>query len=159
MKLVLAVAASFGIVSQNANYFMGRLALRCLRGPATSPYPKPDEFSWYTSTLSHLRFHLIWYYPVRCACAFQSISVTARLHPQVPIILHGRLHCESHKLDGPPTSVTWLQLLRKQTNTGAATILIAETLIHARTNKRTLQTCTISLDLLTFPAPEAGDFV
>jgi len=83
--LVNTVAVSFGICSQNANYFMGHEALlRCLREPAGSPCPKPDEFSSYTSTLFFLRFLLIWYYPVRYACAFQAISVVARLHPQSP---------------------------------------------------------------------------
>jgi hypothetical protein len=35
---------------------------------------------------------------------------------KVPIILHDNLQRESHKPYGPPTSVTWLQLLHKQTN-------------------------------------------
>jgi hypothetical protein len=36
----------------------------------------------------------------------------------VPIILHDNLQRGSHKPYGPPTSVTWLQLLRKQNNSG-----------------------------------------
>jgi hypothetical protein len=34
-----------------------------------------------------------------------------------------------------------------------------DTLIYAHTASRTLPTCDISLDTLTLPAPEAGDFV
>jgi hypothetical protein len=52
------------------------------------------------------------------------------------------------------SSVTWLQLLRKQANTGTSTALTAET--HWST--RTLPT-DISLHSLTLPASEAGDFV
>jgi len=42
-----------------------------------------------------------------------------------PSFLHDNLQRESHKLCGSPTLVTWLQLLRKQTNTGTSTALIA----------------------------------
>jgi hypothetical protein len=38
----------------------------------------------------------------------------------------------SHKAYGPPASVTWLQLLRKQTNIGVSTALTAETLWSTR---------------------------
>jgi hypothetical protein len=43
---------------------------------------------------------------------------------KVPVILHDDLQRESY---GPPTSVTWLQLLRKRMNTGTSTALTAET--------------------------------
>jgi len=45
----------------------------------------------------------------------------------VPAILHDNLQRESHKTYEPPTSVTRLQLLRKQTNTGTSTALTAKT--------------------------------
>jgi len=45
----------------------------------------------------------------------------------VPAILHENLQREAHKSYGPPASVTWLQLLRKQTNTDTSTALNAET--------------------------------
>jgi hypothetical protein len=48
-----------------------------------------------------------------------------------PVSLHDNLQRESHKLYGPPTTITWLQLPRKQTNTGTSTALTAETLIYA----------------------------
>jgi hypothetical protein len=61
----------------------------------------------------------------------------AGIHPQcytwqayihnVPVILYDNFQCESHKHYVPPTIVTWLQLLRKQTNTGTSTALTAET--------------------------------
>jgi len=46
---------------------------------------------------------------------------------KVPVILHDNLQRESHKPYGPPTSVTLLQPLCKQTNTGTSTALTAET--------------------------------
>ena len=66
---------------------------------------------------------------------------------KVHVILHDNLQRESHKPHVPPTSDTWLLLLRKQTNTGDSTAVTAE--IH----------CDISLGSLTVHAPEAGDFV
>jgi hypothetical protein len=55
--------------------------------------------------------------------------------------------------------VTWVQLLRKQKNTGTTMAVITETLIYAHTTSRTHLTCDISLGSLTLRAPEAGDFV
>jgi hypothetical protein len=52
------------------------------------------------------------------------------LHPcihKVHVILPHNLQSESHKLYDAPISVTWLQLLRKQTNTGISTAQTAET--------------------------------
>jgi len=46
------------------------------------------------------------------------------------------LQHESAESYGLPTSVTWLQLLRKQTNTGTSTSLIAETHWSTRTRRR-----------------------
>jgi len=37
-----------------------------------------------------------------------------------PVILHGNPQRESHKPHDPPTLVTWLNLLRKQTKTGTS---------------------------------------
>ena len=45
---------------------------------------------------------------------------------KVPVILHNFLQHKSHKPYGSPTSVTWLQLMRKQNNTGSFTAVIAE---------------------------------
>ena len=50
-----------------------------------------------------------------------------------PVILHDSVQCESLKPHGPPASVTWLQLLRKQTNTGTSTALTVETPILSHT--------------------------
>ena len=55
---------------------------------------------------------------------------------KVPIVFRDNLLHESHKPYGPSTSVTRLQLLRKQTNTGTSTTLTAET--HWRTRTRLL---------------------
>jgi hypothetical protein len=52
---------------------------------------------------------------------------------QVPIILHENLQHGSHKL---PTSVTWLQILRKQTNTGMSAYVAAGTYWPTRTRLR-----------------------
>ena len=77
---------------------------------------------------------------------------------KVPVILYNNLQCESHKPYVPPTIVTWLQLLRKQTNTGTTTALNAETDLRANYFAH-------SPDLWHNPrlanvsAPEAGDFV
>ena len=48
------------------------------------------------------------------------------------------LQCESHTPYGPPTSVTWLQLLRKRTNTDTSTVLTAETHWSTHTRLRAL---------------------
>jgi len=56
---------------------------------------------------------------------------------EVPIVLHDNLPHESHKPYGPPTSITWLQLLRKQTSTGTP-------LFYAHTTLRTLPTARCS---------------
>jgi hypothetical protein len=68
---------------------------------------------------------------------------------KVPVILHDNLQRESHKPYGPPSSVTWLQLLRKQMNTGTSTA----------PTSRNLTTCDISLGSLKLPSTGAGDFV
>ena len=47
----------------------------------------------------------------------------------------------------------WLQLLRKQANTGTSTP------INAHTISRALPSYDVSLGLLTYPTPEVGDFV
>ena len=73
--------------------------------------------------------------------------------------LHENLQYKSHKLYTPPTSVTWLQLLCKQANTGTSTVLIADTLIYAHTTFNTFQTCDISIGSLTLLVPEVGDFM
>ena len=79
----------------------------------------------------------------------------AGLNPQSPrhfawkLSVHGLTN-----LTPPPTSVTWQQLLRNQTNTGTSTTLSAETHWPTRT-----WLCNISLVSQTLPAPEAGDFV
>jgi hypothetical protein len=76
---------------------------------------------------------------------------------KVPVVLHDNLQREYHQHYGPPTSVTWLHLLRKQTNTGTSTALTAEThWIYAHTISLTLLICDASLGL---PASEAGHFV
>jgi hypothetical protein len=46
---------------------------------------------------------------------------------KVSVILHDSLQRESDKPYGPPTSVTWLQLLRKQANTGTSAAVTTET--------------------------------
>ena len=46
---------------------------------------------------------------------------------EINVILHDKLQRESHKAYGIPASVTFLQLLRKQANTGTYTALMAET--------------------------------
>jgi hypothetical protein len=74
---------------------------------------------------------------------------------KVPVIMHDNLQGQSHKTYSPPTSVTWLVLLRKQSNTGNSTALIAETL----SSTRTLPAHGIILGSLTLPAPEAGEFM
>ena len=73
---------------------------------------------------------------------------------KAPVILHGNLQWESHAPYGPPTSVTWLQLKLKQTNTGVSNSLAAE-----RTWLCALFTCDISQGSPTLHASETGDFV
>jgi hypothetical protein len=75
-------------------------------------------------------------------------------------IFHDNLQYECHKHYVPPSSVSWLQLLRKQTNTGTPTTPeCRNTMIYTHTNSRTLPTCDISLGWPTLPTPKAGDFV
>jgi len=52
---------------------------------------------------------------------------------KVPVILHNKFHRECHNTYGPPTSVTWLQLLCKQTNIGTSNSLTTETHRSTRT--------------------------
>jgi hypothetical protein len=52
---------------------------------------------------------------------------------QVSVILNEKLQCESHKNYGRPASVKWLQIVRKQTNTGISTALTTGTLWSTRT--------------------------
>ena len=74
---------------------------------------------------------------------------------KVPVIMRDNLQGQSQKTYSPPTPVTWLLLLRKQSNTGNSTILTVETL----SSTRTLPAHGIILGLLTLPAPETGDFM
>jgi len=76
-----------------------------------------------------------------------------------PVILLDNLQRESHKPYGPPPSVTWYQLLRKQTNPGTSSADSRNTLTYAHTTSRILQACGISLGSLRLLAFEAGDFV
>jgi hypothetical protein len=87
------------------------------------------------------------------ACSSQTVVWQDYIH-KVPVSLHYNLQHESHKPYCPPTSVTWLQLLCKQTNTGHL-----NTLIYTHMTSRTLPTCDISLGSLMLTAPEAGDLV
>jgi len=68
-----------------------------------------------------------------CNIRTRSIVVITGLPPQSPLSLHDNLQRESHISYLPLTSVTWLQLLRKQTNTGTCVALIAETPWSTRT--------------------------
>jgi len=51
----------------------------------------------------------------------------AGLHPQSPCQFVWKPPAQVWQTCGPPTTVTWLQLLRKQANIGTSTILFAET--------------------------------
>jgi hypothetical protein len=73
--------------------------------------------------------------------------------------VYDSLRLEAHKPHGPPVSVTWLQLLQRQTRTGTTTALTAETRWSTRTRLCALPPCDVSLGSLTLPAPEPGDFV
>lgn len=64
-----------------------------------------------------------------------------------------------HKPYGPPTSATWLQLLRKKMNNGTDTALAAETQRSTRIWLCAHSWLDISLGSLALPASEAGDFV
>jgi len=57
---------------------------------------------------------------------------------KVPVILHDNLQRQSHKPYCPPTSVTWLQLLHKQTNARTSTALSAATHWSTYTRPRAL---------------------
>ena len=57
---------------------------------------------------------------------------------KIRVTLHDNLHRESHKIYGPPTSVTWLQLLCTPANTSASTALTAEKHRSTRTRLRAL---------------------
>jgi len=66
---------------------------------------------------------------------------------------------KSYKPYGPPASVTWLQLLRKQTKTNKSTTLTEKnTLIYEHATWRNLSNCGICLWLLTLNILEVGDF-
>ena len=78
---------------------------------------------------------------------------------KVPVILHDSLERESLKPYSPSTPVKWLQLLRKQTNTGTSIILVAETDWLIDWYTLNLPTWGISLGSVMLPALEAGDFV
>ena len=71
---------------------------------------------------------------------YSKINIKVYVH-RLPFILYDDLQWESLKSYGPQTSITWLQLLRKQTKTDSYTA------------------SEISLDSLKLPAPEVGDFV
>jgi len=55
---------------------------------------------------------------------------------KITVVLQDNFQCESHKPYGPPTSVTWHLLLRKQKNTGKTNALNAETHCSTRTRIR-----------------------
>ena len=79
------------------------------------------------------------------------------LHPQITNHFAWQPSARVSQLYGPPTLVTWLQLLRKQTHSGTLHLPNSiNTLMYARTNSLTLS---ISLGSLTAPALAAGDFV
>ena len=78
----------------------------------------------------------------------------------VRVILNDKLQCESHKLYGPPTAVTWLQLPRQQTNTGTSADLTAERHWSTRTRLRSLfRFRDVTPGSLTGAKPERGDFM
>jgi hypothetical protein len=60
---------------------------------------------------------------------------------KVPVILHNNLQRESHKPYDPPTSVTWLQLLRKQTMAEIRTLIYAHSLYLWRQHSLVKLTC------------------
>jgi len=72
--------------------------------------------------------------------------------------LHDNLQRESHKPCGLPTSVTWLQLLRRRIRAHAQLWLQKQT-DYTCTSSRTLTACDISLSSLALCVREAGDFV
>jgi hypothetical protein len=60
-------------------------------------------------------------------------------HPQsAHHVACDNLQLKSHKTYGPPTSVTWSQLWRKQASTGTSTALTAETYWSTRTRLHAL---------------------
>ena len=80
-------------------------------------------------------------------------------HPQSHV-LHDSLQRDSHKPHCPPTSVTWLQLLRRPTNTGSFTALFAENCpFNAHATSRAFHTRDVTLCSLMLLASGAGDFL
>ena len=63
-----------------------------------------------------------------CICIYIRITST-----NSHFILHDNIQRGSHKHYSPPTSVTWVQLLRMQNNTDTSTFLTAETRWFKRT--------------------------
>ena len=76
-----------------------------------------------------------------------------------PVILLDSLQCESRKPHGPPTSVSWLQPVRKLTYTGILTAPIAGNPLLLAQTLHTHPTCDTKLGSLKVPTPEAEDFV
>jgi hypothetical protein len=84
---------------------------------------------------SFLIFAIIWY--SKQSTIIQELYKLDYIHT-VLVILNENPQRKSHKPYGSPTSAMWLQLLRKQTNTGTSTALIAETRRSTRTRFRAL---------------------
>ena len=77
---------------------------------------------------------------------------------KIAAILHDGSQRESHKPHGPPTSVTWLLLLKRADQRWHVRCsYYGNALIHEFAHFPNL--CEISLDSLTFPLPEAGGFL
>jgi len=80
------------------------------------------DFQYVCITLPSTVHHHDSYLSVSSALATQEFAMTeSKLDTQISIILPENLQRESHGSCGPPTPVTLLQLLRKQTNPGTST--------------------------------------
>jgi hypothetical protein len=66
-------------------------------------------------------------------CKSENICVEQDYVHKVPLILHVNIQREYHNPYAPPTSVTWLQLLRKKTSTAISIALTAKTHWSTRT--------------------------
>jgi len=81
------------------------------------------------ATISYSRWHPV-AIVLPAACCVRALRL---YNHTVAVVLQDNLKRESHTPYAPPTTVTWLPLLRKQTNNGASTALdYRNTLIHAR---------------------------
>ena len=88
------------------------------------------------SHTKHIKYYIYTIFPPTCFRVWPPPHVAAVIPHKVRVILNDKLQRESHNPYGPPTSVTWLQLPRKQTNTGISTALTAETRWSTRTRFR-----------------------